>query len=163
MNTDDKIQLFEAILTALQSRARDAEKAMNVAHESATHEESIAENQYDTLGLEAAYLAEGQSRRLIECQKDLTAFKEITPRRFSEEDPISIGALIQLQNQQGQSSYFFLGPAAGGLKIQSNQIPIMVITPSAPLAKALLDRHIGDEITLNLERAQQHYEIIALF
>jgi len=34
-----------------------------VAHETATHEENIAENKYVTLGLEAAYLATGQARR----------------------------------------------------------------------------------------------------
>ena len=38
-------------------------KAALAAHEAATHSESKAEDQYDTRGLEASYLAGAQSKR----------------------------------------------------------------------------------------------------
>ena len=41
------------------------------AHEAATHGESKAEDQYDTRGLEASYLAGAQSRRAMELEEAL--------------------------------------------------------------------------------------------
>lgn len=59
----DKCLLQQQVLERLAEDLLQVEQAARVAHETATHEENIAENKYDTLGLEAAYLATGQARR----------------------------------------------------------------------------------------------------
>ena len=59
----DKFLLLQQVLERLAEDLLQAEQASRAAHEAATHEENIAENKYDTLGLEAAYLATGQARR----------------------------------------------------------------------------------------------------
>ena len=59
----DKLLLQQLVLKRLAEDLLQVEQAARVAHEAATHEENIAENKYDTLGLEAAYLAAGQTRR----------------------------------------------------------------------------------------------------
>ena len=59
----DKFLLQHRVLERLAEDLLQVEQAVRAAHETATHEESIAENKYDTLGLEAAYLATGQARR----------------------------------------------------------------------------------------------------
>ena len=59
----DKFVLRQQVLERLAEDLLQAEQAVRAAHEAATHEENIAENKYDTLGLEAAYLATGQARR----------------------------------------------------------------------------------------------------
>ena len=59
----NKAQLHDLILNALQGLVDNAQAAVDRAYEAATHEENIAENKYDTLGLEASYLTQGQSRR----------------------------------------------------------------------------------------------------
>ena len=59
----DKFLLQQQVLHRLAEDLLQAEQAVRAAHETATHEENIAENKYDTLGLEAAYLATGQVRR----------------------------------------------------------------------------------------------------
>lgn len=56
----DKFLLQQQVLERLADDLLQVEQAARVAHETATHEENIAENKYDTLGLEAAYLATGQ-------------------------------------------------------------------------------------------------------
>ena len=55
----DKFLLQQQVLERLAEDLLQAEQAALAAHETATHEENIAENKYDTLGLEAAYLAAG--------------------------------------------------------------------------------------------------------
>ena len=51
----DKFLLRQQVLERLAEDLLKVEEAVRVAHEAATHEENIAENKYDTLGLEAAY------------------------------------------------------------------------------------------------------------
>ena len=58
----DKLLLQQQVLERLAEDLLEVEEAVRVAHEAATHEENIAENKYDTLGLEAAYLAIGEAR-----------------------------------------------------------------------------------------------------
>ena len=60
----DKIHLQTLIIDKLQADLRIAKDALRASHEAATHAESKAENKYDTRGLEAAYLADGQRRRV---------------------------------------------------------------------------------------------------
>lgn len=161
--TFDKKQLHEVIIAALEALVDNAKNAVMRAYETATHEENIAENKYDTLGLEAAYLTQGQARRLAECETDLAAFQNLAPRQFAEDEAIAIGALVRLEDEAGAERYVFLGPAAGGLKISFSDIDIVVITPSAPFGKALLKAIVGDAVTVQLAAKQQSYDIDAVF
>ena len=161
--TFDKKQLHDAIIAALEALVDNAKSAVMRAYETATHEENVAENKYDTLGLEAAYLTQGQARRLAECETDLAAFQNIAPRHFAGDEAIAIGALVKLEDEAGNERYVFLGPAAGGLKISLAGIDIVVITPSAPFGKALLKTTVGDMVTVQLAAREQTYEIVAVF
>ena len=55
----NKHAVHQLILEKLTVDLDIAQRAAQTAYETATHEENIAENKYDTLGLEAAYLASG--------------------------------------------------------------------------------------------------------
>ncbi len=159
----DKNQVHAVILAALEALVVNARNAMQVAYETATHEENIAENKYDTLGLEAAYLTQGQARRLAECEADLAAFRTLVPREFSDADAIAVGALIEVEDDGGAAQWLLLGPAAGGLKVTVAGREILVITPSAPLGKALLHREAGDSVTVNVAARPRRYDVIALY
>ena len=163
MPTDfDKYQLHAVILTALEGLVNNAQAAVDRAYEAATHEENVAENKYDTLGLEASYLTQGQSRRLAECTADLAAFEALTPKTFTEDDSIGIGSLITVLNESSREQTFFLGPAAGGVKVHFNGCDIVIITTSAPLGKALLKCMIGDEVVVSIANKKTCYEIVRL-
>lgn len=58
----DKQQLLVQISTRLQADLEVNMEAANEAREAAIHDESVPETQYDTIGLEASYLAHGQSK-----------------------------------------------------------------------------------------------------
>ena len=74
----DKLFLQQQVLKRLAEDLLQAEQAARAAHETATHEENIAENKYDTLGLEAAYLATGQVRRAEAIRKALANWRQFT-------------------------------------------------------------------------------------
>lgn len=156
----DKQHLLKAIINALEVLLQNARKAALLAYETATHEENIAENKYDTLGLEASYLAQGQAQRVVDCETDLAEFRELRLKEFSESDIISVGALVELIDTNNNHLLYFLGPAAGGLKIAFDSRDIVVITPTSPLGKALTGTRVDDEISLSLGAKHQRFEVV---
>ncbi|WP_236171566.1 GreA/GreB family elongation factor [Pseudomonas pseudonitroreducens] len=156
----DKNRVYQLILARLAEDLSVAVRAAQTAHETATHEENIAENKYDTLGLEAAYLAAGQSRRVEEIRQALSMFENLQLRDFDEEQGIQTSALVQLVSEQRQPRWIFLGPDGAGLKVQCEGCEILVITTRAPLGGALLHRQPGDEVEVGSGSARQRYEIL---
>lgn len=159
----DKKRAHQLILARLAEDLDVAVRAAQTAHETATHEENVAENKYDTLGLEAAYLAAGQSRRVEEIRQALSSLANLQLRDFDEGQGVQTSALVQLVNEQGQQRWIFLGPDGAGLKVQYDDVDILLITTRAPLGSALLQRHPGDEVEVGSGSARQRYEILAVY
>ncbi len=159
----NKSLLHKIITAQLESVFEGAVAAAQRAYDTATDEENEAENKYDTLGLEASYLAQGQSRRVAECEADLIKFKKLKLNSFSAAESISIGALVCIEDEQAAEQLIFLSPVAGGLKIQFEGKEITLITPSAPLGKALSSRLSGDELEVSLAGDKKIYQITAVY
>jgi transcription elongation GreA/GreB family factor len=157
----DKASLLADILTALAIAQTQALNAAAEAHETATHTENVAENKYDTLGLEAAYLAHGQSQRVLTCSADLKAFERLRPTPWQAGDAIDLGALICLRTDDADaaSRWLYLGPGAGGLRMPLGGTEVVVVTPAAPLGQQLLGRYLGDDISIMVVGKQQDYAI----
>jgi transcription elongation GreA/GreB family factor len=160
--TMDKALLQQQLVVALETVHQGAIDAAMLAYNTAIDEENVAENRYDTLGLEAAYLAQGQAQRVTACEAELRAFRAMPLLHFAPSEPVAVGALITLQQEGADEQYLFLGPAAGGLKLQFGGKPIMVITLSAPLGQALLGGVAGDEVAVSVAGTARHYEIVAV-
>jgi transcription elongation GreA/GreB family factor len=158
----DKSQLVTAIVEKLQAELSTALAASQQAHESATHSENIAEHKYDTLGLEAAYLAHGQSMRITELQQALACYQHFQPPRYSADDAIKLGALVCLEDEQGEQKRVFIGPAAGGYTLGEGGDAVTVVTGSAPLGAQLLNRYLEDEVRLNLDSYVSQFTIISI-
>jgi len=159
----DKIGLLNTIVSTLKRLHQSAENAAQEAHHVATHEENIAENKYDTMGLEASYLAHGQKKRQAECEADLICIKALQPIIFNAETAITIGAVILLENIETETQqWLFLSPAAGGVQLQYTGKTITLITPSSPLGQALIERHQGDDFELSIQGKKVAFEVLSV-
>lgn len=136
-------------------------RAAQFARAEATHEQNKAENKYDTRGLEASYLARGQSKQAAEIEAAIVEFEKLSSRPFTNGDPINLGALISLE-VGGEQLFYFLGPRAGGTEVIHDKKEILVITPQSPLGEQLMGRKQGDESTLNFGGAKQTAKIITV-
>ena len=145
------------IIEQLQCQLDSLMEASEQAHNSATHEESKAENKYDTRGLEAAYLAHGLSVRAEEIQQAIIAYRNLTLLNFMEDTPVQQTALVSLESEGGMLRWFFIGPQAGGLKLLVGDREVTVLTPTAPLGKALLGKFADDEFSLSTNGLQKNY------
>lgn len=157
----NKTRLQTLIIDRLQADLTVARDALKASHEAATHAESKAENKYDTRGLEAAYLADGQRRRVHEIETALMAYRNL-PVQVLKEGPIRVGALVSL-DQEGVERLIFLGPDAAGLRIADEGREVLVITPHSPLGQALLGRAEGDEVELQVEGRRQRCEVMEVW
>ncbi|MBU5611974.1 GreA/GreB family elongation factor [Geomonas azotofigens] len=145
----------------IETLARDLSvlsDAAKAAHEAAIHEENIPDNKYDTLSLEASYVAQGQANRAQELKHSLQAYQRLALQPFSEGSSIRLTALVTLEDEEGARKTFFIGPQEGGLKLRLDGEEIMVITAGSPLGGELLGKSLGDEVELGNSR----YEIVDL-
>ncbi|OUR78767.1 hypothetical protein A9Q75_13210 [Colwellia psychrerythraea] len=146
----NKKQLVDLVVTALSKQLQQAIDAANEAHAAAVDDQSVAETQYDTLAIEASYLAEGQSKRVIEFQHAIDAYKALELIELNSESYIALGALVQLSTDADTNHWFFIGPAAGGFRCQLAQKNITVITPKSPMGMALMGKQLDDDVEVML-------------
>ena len=144
----DKQQLIELIVNQLQADLDVNIEAANEAREAAIHDESVPETQYDTLGLEASYLAHGQSKRVEELEMNLADYRNLILRNFTDDSPIGLSALVTVESEQGETKHLFLGPAGGGVQIDEKDYTVIVVTPQAPIGEELIGKHRGDLVQL---------------
>lgn len=158
----DKLLLQQQVLERLADDLLQAENAVRAAHETATHEENIAENKYDTLGLEAAYLATGQARRVDAIRQAMAVWRQFRPRPYDAGTGIQLGALVWLVDADDREQQFFLGPGGGSMTLggDAQQPVVQVISGEAPLGRALLGKCEGDEVSLQGAASRQRFEVV---
>ncbi|WP_033423745.1 GreA/GreB family elongation factor [Geopsychrobacter electrodiphilus] len=162
MDRLDKVALRNLILAQLKADRDLLLQAASAAHAAATHAENIPDSKYETLSIEASYIAQGQANRAQEISLAMESFRQLDPKNFTPHDPIRLGALVLLEDEDGHQRLILLGPAAGGLKLSFPQGEIMVITPDSPLGENLLGRQVGDVVELAVAGRLREYEILTI-
>lgn len=99
--TTDAIATWQAIFIELTRLISVAKAGADRAHATATNDANVAENKHDTLGLEAAYLAQGQQQRLAQCIEDNALFDALYKKRIDEPEQVALGSLITLASGSG--------------------------------------------------------------
>lgn len=155
----NKQSVYQLILQQLRDDLEVAVRAAQTAYETATHEENIAENKYDTLGLEASYLAAGQARRVEEIRQALGLWQNLSLRPYDPQKGIQIGALLGLEDENGHEQWLFLGPDGAGLKVYVVGQLVTVITPRSPLGSRLLGKFEDDEVEIVVAGARQQFTV----
>jgi len=167
----DKKDLLVQLIQHLQQEIDVTMNAVNEAHALASHEQSKPENQYDTLALEAAYLAHGQSERIAELQRQVMLLNHFDFLEYNDDSRIAVGALVcveefDIEVNNPDLQWFWLLPVAGGVLLNVGEIEIRTMTAKAPLADKLLGSYVGDEVVLNLSLNSGHkkkqFEVIEL-
>jgi len=156
----DKLLLQQQVLERLAGDLLQAEEAARVAHETATHEENIAENKYDTLGLEAAYLATGQARRAEAIRQAMNHWRQFRPGAYDARQGIQLGALVCLVDADDRQQRLFLGPAGGSMKVIIGAQLVQVVSSEAPLGRAMLGKREGDEVSIQVAAMRQQFEVL---
>ena len=139
----NKQKLVDIFIEQLEHDLIALKEAARATYEAATHEESKPENEYDTRGLEASYLAGAQAKRAGEIDEVLSLFRHLEFKSFGPQTPIAATALVELTNSE-KSSFVFLMPKGGGLSLSFEGRSVQVLTPHSNLGEALTGLRVGE-------------------
>lgn len=163
MKTQDfKQELLNALHAELMANLELLMKSAMEAKEEAISDEAKPENEYDTRGLEASYLAGAQSQRVEELTAQIQKLQMIRLREFSENSRPEITALVKVSLNGEEEKSFFLLPFAGGTRLQVRNREVTVITPQSPVGKHLLRSEVGDAFEIQTEKNTLEYEVLEI-
>ena len=140
-----KDQLLDAIRAELRAQFDRLSQAARDSHAAATDPGSKAESKYDTRSLEASYLAAGQAKQVEDLARDVASFDSLRLPEFGTDDAIDAGALVEV-DLDGESQWFLLVPAAGGVSLEWEDREITLLTPASALYQRLLGLRMGDSL-----------------
>jgi transcription elongation GreA/GreB family factor len=155
----DKKKLIKAILEKLEKDLETTINSARAALEEATHEDNKPENEYDTRGLEASYLAGAQAERAAQIEEQIIIYKHLEPKDFGDNEPISSTALVEVE-LNNKTSFVFVMSKGGGLILEFEGHAIQVVTPNSPLGEALLGLKSGDVAVVEVGSRTREYEIL---
>jgi len=154
----NKKEIVNVIVAKLEDELATALRAAAVSKNEALENESKSEDDCDTAGLEASFLAAGQNMRAEGLQKQIDVFKGLKLIDFSDTKPVTNTALVELVSGK-QTSYYFIAPAAGGLRVTYQDKNIMVITLASPLGKDLKDKIVGEDFEVETPQSSKEYVV----
>jgi transcription elongation GreA/GreB family factor len=157
----NKQALVKKIIEQLRNELAVYHKAARAAHAEATHEQSKAENKYDTRGLEASYLARGQSKQAAEIIQAIEQFEKLPLRNFGKADVVDLGAFVELEGKN-ERSFYFIGPRAGGTEIVYEKKEVLVITPQSPLGQQLVGKQQTDRLKIEIGASRNDYKVVSV-
>jgi len=155
----NKADILVLIIKQLKSDITISAQAVEMARNTATHKDCLGSSKYETMGLEASYLAQGQGTRLLELERSLAYFKQLTLQPLKN---IELGAYITLADEGNKQTYLWIAADAGGLKINYHQEIITVITPKSPLGKAMLGKTMGDDFSLKIMGKEKYFDVLSI-
>jgi hypothetical protein len=156
-----KQALVKKIIAALTEEVERFARAARASHAEATDPQSKAEHKYDTRGLEAAYLAGGQARKVAELEDTIVQFQKLRLIEFTPEMPIDYSALVEVE-MRGAANWFFVAPGSGGLEVVHDKKEITVITPQSPLGEQLMEKKQGEKFRFGTGAAAVECRILSV-
>lgn len=109
----NKPELVQIIIKHLEDKLQIAYASTQRAIDAATDEETVPEHKYDTLALEASYLAHGQAMRVQESEEELRQYRSLVIRDFSD-SAIAVGAYVELIDEHDNEKAFSLAHVLAG-------------------------------------------------
>ncbi len=158
----NKTDLVQIIIQQLEEKLLVAHASTQRAIDAATDEETVPEHKYDTLALEASYLAHGQAMRVQESEEELRQYRALALRDFTDA-PIGVGAYVVLEDNHAAEKSFFVGPCSGGLTFNWQNKEVFVLTAKSPLGRALIGKEEGDEVLVEIGDKTTCYEVVTVF
>lgn len=93
----------------------------------------------------AVNLAAGHVRRAESSLEALRAIEAFQPPAFARTQPVGLGALVEIESDEGEGRTLFLAPAGGGAELTGpdGDGVFQVATPASPVGRAVMGKRVG--------------------
>lgn len=141
------------LLEQLGARLRDAIQVTHRANSDAREDARSGASR-------AVNLALGQGRRDADARNALDALDSFRPKPLKRGEPISLGAVVEVEDGECGRT-LFLAPVGAGQELTGPDGDgiFLVVTPTSPFGKALMGRRVGDCIALTLQGEETEWTI----
>jgi transcription elongation GreA/GreB family factor len=148
----DKAGALETLRLRVADKLAGLTGSQKAVQAGAVHEETRAEDPKDTRAIEAQYLARGLAERAETLRAELAQLDAFDPPPATENATIAVGALVTLENEEGEATCYLIAPTGGGQRLELDGQALQVITPRSPLARQLIGRSVHDELRVERPR-----------
>ena len=144
----DKYKIVEELVKLANAELIKAEEAYNSTNMMATEGDMKQESKYDTRGIEAAYLAGAQKKRVEELKLDLRKLEDFLGFEFKKNDEVVLGSIVEV-NMGKEVRRYFVAPAFGGIQLHIGDESVYVISLISPMGDAMLGLSEDEEFELD--------------
>lgn len=158
----DKAWLCQQLRSSLQKSSTVAHAAARDAAREAKHGASAREKRDSArVNQEYSNLARAQNRRAQKVERQLEALNGFTARPFSERQPIELGALVEIEDEDGEGRTVFLAPVGAGITLTGpgGDGFFSVVTPASPIGRALFGQRLGDSVDVTVRGVPREWTI----
>ncbi len=157
-----KADLLGALVARVRADHEEVVRSQHAAQHGSTHIETRAEDPKDTRATEASYLARGLAERVESLGEMLAVLEAFRPPAFGADDEIALGALVTVEDEEGESSHLFLVPIGGGENLDVGGTQVRTLTPGTPLGSRLMGLRVDDDVSAPSPRGDRELTVVAL-
>lgn len=158
----DKRHLIDQLASQLRAAAGVAARAGAEAAEIAQNGATPAEKREDArVALEYSRMARAQAARAERAREELSRLSGFQPKPLPRGARIVLGAIVEIENEEGEGRTFFLAPVGAGLELSGpgGDGFLSVVTPASPMGKAVLGKRLGDVVDIDVRGETREWTI----
>ena len=145
----DKRMILDTLIDQAEAKLEELKAGYGAARDAVLSSPHVMKGKREVFGQEAAYLANALALNIQEREYDLKVLRNLHLRESPER--VVMGCVVGVGPDAGPvESLYFLLPVCGGMEVPTHggELIVRVITSGTPIAKALLGKVVGDEVTL---------------
>lgn len=151
----DKSALIAQMVTDIEKEVAELQKSYEHAKETKAVSPGRMQSRYDTMGVEAAWLADSLAKNIDEKRRSIAALRSMnlaTPR-----SRVVLGSVVGVGPEDGGADvYYFIVPSSGGNRYRPHGAgpEILAVTVHAPVAQAMIGAGVGDYVEVRRDQPQ---------
>jgi transcription elongation GreA/GreB family factor len=107
-------------------------------------------------------MARAQSLRAAELRQALETLGTFRPTPLPRGQRIALGALVEIEDEEGQGQTLFLAPVGAGEEITGpgGDGFFTVVTPASPIGSAVLGRREGESVQIRIRGEIREWTVV---
>ncbi len=145
----DKGKLLEWIIARVEANLEELRAGYGAARDAVLSTPHVMKSKREVFGQESAYLANALALNIQEREFELRTLRAM--RLPEGPDRAALGCLVGVGGTDGSvESWYLILPACGGIEVPFGETggAARIVTPGTPVARCLMGRSVGDEVTL---------------
>ncbi len=156
-----KNKFIQSVINVLEKNIEDTKGTIQRTIQASIDAPGAMQSYSDTTKSEMGRMAGAFQKSLSEYYRAVGILqKMMNLSSLVEADYVKIGSIVEITDDNGKKDSYLVLPAGGGIKIEDQGKIIVVITPQAPVAAALLGKKQGENIELKIGNSTRKLTVL---